>query len=96
MVFQTIDHFLILIWNHYLEAVYLLCKVCTFYFIISAKCLKNVTDEKFNADQKWRDMRATLSPAFTGSKMRLMYEFIIECAQQMTDYLQQKADKEGK
>uniref|UniRef100_A0A6M2DZN4 Putative cytochrome n=1 Tax=Xenopsylla cheopis TaxID=163159 RepID=A0A6M2DZN4_XENCH len=46
-------------------------------------------------DQKWRDMRATLSPAFTGSKMRLMYEFIIECAQQMTDYLQQKADKEG-
>lgn len=50
----------------------------------------------FPKDQKWRDMRTTLSPAFTGSKMRLMYEFIIECAQQMTDHLQQKENKEGK
>lgn len=27
-------------------------------------------------DQKWRDMRATLSPAFTGSKMRSMFQLI--------------------
>uniref|UniRef100_U5EY79 Putative cytochrome n=1 Tax=Corethrella appendiculata TaxID=1370023 RepID=U5EY79_9DIPT len=36
--------------------------------------------------QKWRDMRATLSPAFTGSKMRLMFELISECAQNMTNH----------
>lgn len=29
---------------------------------------------------KWRDMRATLSPAFTGSKMRQMFELVAECA----------------
>lgn len=29
--------------------------------------------------EKWRDMRATLSPAFTGSKMRLMFELLREC-----------------
>ena len=27
-------------------------------------------------DQKWRDMRSTLSPAFTGSKMRHMFSLI--------------------
>lgn len=27
-------------------------------------------------DQKWRDMRSTLSPAFTGSKMRHMFNLI--------------------
>lgn len=30
--------------------------------------------------EKWRHMRATLSPAFTGSKMRQMFEFVSECA----------------
>ncbi|XP_037040680.1 probable cytochrome P450 9f2 [Bradysia coprophila] len=29
---------------------------------------------------KWRDMRATLSPAFSGSKMRQMFELVAECA----------------
>jgi cytochrome P450 family 9 len=28
---------------------------------------------------RWRAMRATLSPAFTGSKMRLMFQFMTEC-----------------
>ncbi|XP_053685844.1 cytochrome P450 9e2-like [Sabethes cyaneus] len=28
--------------------------------------------------QKWRDMRSTLSPAFTGSKMRAMFELITQ------------------
>lgn len=32
-------------------------------------------------DQKWRDMRATLSPAFTGSKMRLMFQLVQESAE---------------
>ncbi|CAO1431140.1 unnamed protein product [Diamesa serratosioi] len=32
--------------------------------------------------QKWRDMRSTLSPAFTGSKMRQMFEYVSQCGQQ--------------
>ncbi|CAO1442022.1 unnamed protein product [Diamesa tonsa] len=32
--------------------------------------------------QKWKDMRATLSPAFTGSKMRMMFEFMSQCGKQ--------------
>ncbi|XP_058462595.1 cytochrome P450 9e2-like [Malaya genurostris] len=31
----------------------------------------------------WRNMRATLSPAFTGSKMRLMFELVLECCENM-------------
>ncbi|EAT41575.1 AAEL006814-PA [Aedes aegypti] len=41
--------------------------------------------------QKWRDMRATLSPAFTGSRMRLMFELVSECAQSMVDYFREEA-----
>lgn len=36
--------------------------------------------------QKWRDMRATLSPAFTGSKMRHMFEFVSNCARSAADH----------
>lgn len=32
-------------------------------------------------DQDWKNMRTTLSPMFTGSKMRLLFEWIGECAQ---------------
>ncbi|KAJ6639533.1 putative cytochrome P450 9f2 [Pseudolycoriella hygida] len=44
--------------------------------------------------QKWRDMRATLSPAFSGSKMRQMFELMNVVGQQFTDYLIQKT-KQG-
>lgn len=33
-------------------------------------------------DQKWRDMRATLSPAFTGSKMRSMFQLVVTSAEE--------------
>ncbi|KAJ6634902.1 Cytochrome P450 9e2, partial [Pseudolycoriella hygida] len=33
--------------------------------------------------QRWKDMRATLSPAFTGSKMRQMFEFVSSVGQQV-------------
>ncbi|XP_053683470.1 probable cytochrome P450 9f2 [Sabethes cyaneus] len=36
--------------------------------------------------QKWRDMRASLSPAFTGSKMRHMFELVAHCAQSMNGF----------
>lgn len=37
--------------------------------------------------QKWKDMRTTLSPIFTGSKMRQMFELIIDYADDMITYL---------
>lgn len=30
--------------------------------------------------EKWRQLRATMSPAFTGSKMRLIFELIANCS----------------
>ncbi|KXJ79841.1 hypothetical protein RP20_CCG027714 [Aedes albopictus] len=41
--------------------------------------------------QKWRDMRATLSPAFTGSKMRHMFELVADCAQSMAEFFKAEA-----
>lgn len=45
--------------------------------------------------QKWRDMRATLSPAFTGSKMRHMFELVSECGQSVAEFFMSEA-KSGK
>ncbi|XP_055640724.1 probable cytochrome P450 9f2 [Toxorhynchites rutilus septentrionalis] len=45
--------------------------------------------------QKWRDMRATLSPAFTGSKMRHMFELVAECGRSMVEFFALEA-KSGK
>lgn len=39
---------------------------------------------------KWHDMRSTLSPAFTGSKMRKMFDLIVENSIDMTNYLKMK------
>ncbi|XP_031640704.1 probable cytochrome P450 9f2 [Contarinia nasturtii] len=41
--------------------------------------------------EKWRQMRATLSPAFTGSKMRQMFELVSECADEIVKYFQKKS-----
>lgn len=41
--------------------------------------------------QKWRDMRATLSPAFTGSKMRKMFQLVVECSEEATAIMLKKA-----
>lgn len=46
--------------------------------------------------QRWREMRATLSPAFTGSKMRLMFELIRECAVQSTLHFVEDTSRTGK
>ncbi|XP_055696949.1 probable cytochrome P450 9f2 [Phlebotomus papatasi] len=44
---------------------------------------------------KWKDMRATLSPAFTGSKMRLMCDLMVEICEQMVIYLKDDVAKNG-
>lgn len=46
-------------------------------------------------DQKWRDMRATLSPAFTGSKMRAMFELMTEYTGQMIQIVRGEASETG-
>ncbi|XP_055679451.1 probable cytochrome P450 9f2 [Lutzomyia longipalpis] len=45
--------------------------------------------------QKWRDMRSTLSPAFTGSKMRVMCELVVEICEQMVEFVKQDAKVKG-
>ncbi|KZC03877.1 Cytochrome P450 9e2 [Dufourea novaeangliae] len=36
---------------------------------------------------KWRDMRKILSPAFTSSKMKVMSQLIIDCADRFTEFI---------
>ncbi|KAF2889071.1 hypothetical protein ILUMI_17102, partial [Ignelater luminosus] len=36
--------------------------------------------------ERWHDMRSTLTPAFTGSKLRMMFELMKECAENLTNY----------
>ncbi|XP_055308854.1 probable cytochrome P450 9f2 isoform X2 [Sitodiplosis mosellana] len=46
--------------------------------------------------EKWRQMRATLSPAFTGSKMRLMFELVSECADGIVEHFMKQAENKQK
>ncbi|XP_037954920.1 cytochrome P450 9c1-like [Teleopsis dalmanni] len=41
-------------------------------------------------NQKWKEMRNTLTPSFTGSKMRLMFELINDCSIQGIKYLEKQ------
>ncbi|XP_055589833.1 cytochrome P450 9e2-like [Uranotaenia lowii] len=45
--------------------------------------------------QRWKNMRATLSPAFTGSKMRLMFELISECSESAVRHYLAEAEAKG-
>jgi cytochrome P450 family 9 len=44
---------------------------------------------------KWREMRAALSPVFTGSKMRHMFEFIATCSSNMVTVFKAEAQAKG-
>ncbi|XP_018336208.1 cytochrome P450 9e2 [Agrilus planipennis] len=41
---------------------------------------------------KWRHLRATLSPAFTASKLRMMFDLMQECAKNFVNYYLQKTE----
>lgn len=49
----------------------------------------------FMKDQKWKDMRATLSPAFTGSKMRMMFDLVKKCTENMVTYCDEQCEETG-
>lgn len=49
----------------------------------------------FMKDQKWRDMRATLSPAFTGSKIRMMFDLVRDCADNFVSYCNEQCEESG-
>lgn len=45
--------------------------------------------------EKWRQMRSTLSPAFTGSKMRQMFGLVSECADEIVKHFSERANNGG-
>lgn len=48
----------------------------------------------FRLDDYWVNMRRTLSPVFTGSKMRLMFDLINKCGSNFVTYLKQNDTKQ--
>lgn len=46
--------------------------------------------------QKWKDMRSTLSPIFTGSKMRQMFDLVTDCSDQVSKHFLQKSSDDTK
>nr|QEL53083.1 cytochrome P450 CYP9A101 [Mythimna separata] len=67
-----------------------------FEHFLDHRSLFSSSDTFFNRNlfslkgQEWKDMRSTLSPAFTSSKMRLMVPFMVEVGDQMMISLRQK------
>lgn len=45
-------------------------------------------------DQKWRDMRNTLSSVFTAAKIKNMFRFMSKCGIQATDYIEDLIGKQ--
>lgn len=43
-------------------------------------------------DEGWHDMRATLSPTFTASKMRTIFTLMRQCSEQFVNYYKQSED----
>lgn len=46
-----------------------------------------------NKGQKWREMRPALSPSFTGSKMKMIFHLMVECAENFVQYYLEKNEK---
>lgn len=47
----------------------------------------------FLEGEKWRQMRATLSPAFTGSKMRQMFALVVDCINEVVKHNLKRVEK---
>lgn len=44
---------------------------------------------------KWRKLRTKLTPTFTSGKMKLMFNFVKDCADNLVDYIEKTVDEEG-
>lgn len=70
-------------------------------FVNHQSFVQSGTDELFRnslflmQDQRWKEMRTTLSPAFTGSKMRMMFDLVKKCAENMVVYCNEKCQESG-
>ncbi|XP_076293839.1 cytochrome P450 9e2-like [Lasioglossum baleicum] len=42
---------------------------------------------------RWREMRKLLSPAFTSSRMKLMFKLIVDCAERTSDFIAEGSKK---
>ncbi|KAJ8729802.1 hypothetical protein PYW07_016840 [Mythimna separata] len=86
-----------------LRDIELVKRVCVkdFEYFLDHRSVFSTSDSFFSRNlfslkgQEWKDMRSTLSPAFTSSKMRLMVPFMVEVGDQMMSSLQKKI-KESK
>lgn len=65
-----------------------------FDHFVNRQILTSTTSENLFAhslfmleNDKWRDMRSTLSPAFTGSKMRQMFQLMVQTVDEAMSYL---------
>jgi len=47
-------------------------------------------------DDRWREMRRQLTPAFTTSKIKMMFDFVCQCAENLTDFIVTDAGRNGK
>lgn len=67
------------------------------YFIDHSVLVSREADNFMGANllalkgNEWREMRATLSPAFTGSKMRGLFLLMVECAENLTKHFVENA-----
>lgn len=63
-------------------------------FVINEKTDPLMSKGMFTMEgQKWREMRSTISPAFTGSKMRLMFSLLDDVSQKFVNNLKKQIGK---
>lgn len=43
---------------------------------------------------KWRNLRAKLSPAFTSGKLKGMFQTLLDCSSQLDQFLKEQNNKE--
>lgn len=78
------------------ELVHTLCVKKFEYFVNHKLFFENESDTLFGnsvlllENEKWRDMRTTLSPAFTGSKMRQMFDLALDCSEEIVVHLKRQ------